>query len=300
MHVITDDDRGEMMDGLFYYLLPTVRPEDYEFTESEAKEEGLDHPPTVVYPPGTEEELMDLLSFEYYDYESEEVPQCSLNKEHLSNVITINTDFDLYFEVEGGLAGAFIPDRENGDKIIVKEEVKKQFDKMGFTGFAAVSIKKVRTYSTEDIGFKMFALNLLQSAPYRKYRVIPDSENACPYCGISPVCCPECDAIDEHCRNCGEKTLFTSKENGELGFYIEYNDKSLGDIGAMGRPYPYLDGSLWNGSDFMSGNIVTGRVRDYCVKNKLGPVVFWKMNTYVGSCTPAQRQKLEAIRSKNP
>ena len=113
----------------------------------------------------------------------------------------------------------------------------------------------------------------------------------CVKCHWGPATCPGCLGFAMKCPLCGSYDFEYETPIDEIP------DKRV----AINYPWGEeshlpLNCECWDGLDFLSGNIVSGRVAKWLVENQYGPIFLQPYPADETKCTPEQLQRIEEIR----
>ncbi len=126
-----------------------------------------------------------------------------------------------------------------------------------------------------------------------------DAPDACPHCGREPLVCTACGFEYGLCPQCGKFAFkpFTAKR--------EPGDKSLTVCPYEERNLVIVEGSRWDGSDFIYGrwddgypHIITKRALDWLLSVNAAPFYAHPALVNIDGLTPEQRARVLAV--KNP
>ena len=164
---------------------------------------------------------------------------------------------------------------------------------------------------TEFTGYELFPLNtFLYGTPTQprvyllechgnvhdkeaERRLVREYPNHCVNCHWGPRCCPECLWFVTECPKCGHQVFKSDKPipDDELQperIEIQYLDRI--------ESYFPLSCEHWDGSDFVEGIIVSGRVAKWLVENEYGPVFLLPYPADTSKCSDDQLQRINMIR----
>ncbi|MFN7732514.1 MAG: hypothetical protein ACK5OB_11470 [Pirellula sp.] len=166
-------------------------------------------------------------------------------------------------------------------------EVPRSLQSAGFTGMVQLESQGSTESSDEQ---KYCTITTRSGVRQLGTRVIDETENFCPSCGFQPLHCDGC--LREKCRRCPWSSYY-------LKFVLE-----LGRSQSSGLNWtnfcPVLL-STWNGDDFFageSGTIVTGRLLQYLIDQKLSPFGYGPMAVEARGATKRQLEMAERKRAK--
>ncbi len=122
--------------------------------------------------------------------------------------------------------------------------------------------------------------------------VIEGAENACPFCRKGRPICPDCGKTEIGCSHCGEtQWLPFDDKRSQTG-----DDKRLVMSRWSERRQGVLDGSLWDGSDFLNAHIeffATRRFVDFLLSIHAAPFIAEPAWVWVDKMTKEQLARLE-------
>lgn len=226
---------------------------------------------------------------------------CTRNPKHLRRSSPL-ASAELHLEgLAGKTAGPIVPYDE---AVFVNDDTNRQLMESELVGTDSV---RCRIASWNDEPQRppvtepaIYALSFPGPDLVRKWQLEPaDWPNLCPYCGHGPIICPVCGyPAGENCEKCGG--LVSLNPDLEPEESKDPNSKILW-VSTVPDEDEVLDASKWDGSDFCSGiacNIVTRRVVDFLVCIGAAPFLATPLRTYLGSCTPEQRERL--VEAKRP
>jgi hypothetical protein len=122
--------------------------------------------------------------------------------------------------------------------------------------------------------------------------MIEGGENVCPFCAKGRPICLDCGHTDSNCSHCGEMQwrTFDSKPSRPG------DDKRLIMSPWSERRQAVLDGSLWDGSDFLNAHIesfATRRFVDFLLSIHAAPFIAEPAWVWVDKMTKGQLARLE-------
>lgn len=113
----------------------------------------------------------------------------------------------------------------------------------------------------------------------------PADANFCPQCGHRPLICPDCGNLPTglQCPAC-KKRVFVSQDDRDKadGTYIEMRSSPI-----------IVEGQLWDGSDYIRGQLVTRRFVDFLLSVHAFPFEAVPCEVDVTNMTPKQLAWLE-------
>ena len=120
---------------------------------------------------------------------------------------------------------------------------------------------------------------------FRHFKVTPPGADNCPFCGRVSIVCQSCGHVNQSCPECKQQIISRKKDLPEDSALISYQLQEIS----------VLDGSRWDGNDFLDSGIITRRALKLFQEEGIGPCMALNYPTYIGSCTPKQRDKLSEM-----
>lgn len=212
-------------------------------------------------------------------------------------------------------------------KTIVTEKMKDALNKTAFTGYDYLLVENMDDFAlfpdpprkpdeplTEP---KLFLLIYSGKGDDREFARWLNLEYGfiCKACGWGPRICPICDGYVNECPKCGPQEY--DGKGSSQDFFEFTRKKPLPDeirfANCVDFPYykkidaffspkmPCLVGEMWDGSDFVKseGNFtgfITGRVAQWIVENRYGPVLLVPYPVDISRCNKEQLETIEKIR----
>lgn len=181
--------------------------------------------------------------------------------------------------------------------VIVSASFAEQIRQCGLTGVGFVPVKiKNSDGPVEKSMPPLFALQFQGERCLRPSRV-QGAKNACPFCAHGPLICQACDFDEFLCPKC-KQSAWTTKEA-----HKGPSDKRLIVSPPEQREVLVLDGSRWDGSDFVyvSGNtlldtnVISKRALDWLLSIDAAPFCARSVQFCIDGMTDQQLQQLEVI-----
>ncbi|WP_298869328.1 hypothetical protein [uncultured Gimesia sp.] len=181
--------------------------------------------------------------------------------------------------------------------LIVTASFAEQIRQSGLTGagFVPVKIKDPDGPAEKSIP-QLFALQYQGTKCLRPFRV-QGAKNACPFCGHGPLICQECGFPHFSCPECNHSATTPKDEHKGPA------DKTLILSPPEQREILVLDGSRWDGSDFVyvSGNseldtnVVSKRALDWLISIHAAPFCARPVQFCIDGMTDQQLQQLDVV-----
>jgi hypothetical protein len=150
-------------------------------------------------------------------------------------------------ETDGRVMGGM-----DGSAILVNTEVADALEQAKLRGTRFVNVEV--EYNSSSVDEKTLRGVCFDGRlAYRPESVVPPEANACRVCGRVPFVCPICGHCEDPCPICGEITLSYGEQEASPSHIRVVPSFRDGRVISLSR---------WDGSDFVGGRIVTGRVID--------------------------------------
>lgn len=256
MHTITRyDTAGKLVSGLFFkfevmfvsadgYLLPEKWPQN----------------PAIRYLPPSPRAGSSVYAEGLFDLKYEYT--CRADPNHETGYSKSNYKADL---LGGSSLFDFVPDSFCG-MVIITRGFWRRLSQSGLRGARAERLR-IAVNQSELKNPDLVRLRFTGSECLRPCTIVPPAPNACPFCGWGPVVCPVCRDVTHQCIRCQQQIVVP--EDDLAGPQDKrYGIERVPDKGLV------LDGSRWDGSDFICGpdqGFVTRRVVDWLLREKAGP-----------------------------
>jgi len=186
------------------------------------------------------------------------------------------------------IAESFVPCYE----IIVTEPFVESLKHTEFSGYECFPLEFF-SYTNRDQP-NMFLLeckgNAYDQSDKNIFAKYPDY---CVNCHWGPQICPECHGVVTECPNCRSKDFACDVEFPEellLSQRIE-----LPYFDGMESYFP-LSCEWWDGTDFINGQIISGRVAKWLVENEHGPVFLLPYPADISKCSEEQLERINKVR----
>ncbi|RCS44035.1 hypothetical protein DTL42_18060 [Bremerella cremea] len=267
MHVCSTDTSGEIVDGLFYWVLghPDDMFEDYQ-------EE--DYGEKIIFVPSDPDGYPARPIVEKRD--RKDIFGCPADKTHRTRQLLQG----ISIVVE---AGGTLPVFWNTENFFVMNDAIETMKKAGLRGTDCIRPKfETEVYTDQEMRDDLRVMTFPGGDILRPYRVTPPGADNCPFCGRVPIVCQTCGHINRSCPKCNKQIITVKKDlpTDSPLVRIRVDDNSV------------LDGSRWDGSDFLNPSLITRRALKLFQQENIGPCTALNCATYLGSCTPEQRDKL--------
>jgi hypothetical protein len=169
------------------------------------------------------------------------------------------------------------------------------------TSFQGYSIFPYNIYSlalytdTDILPLKIFGLDFRG----KTHNILKQREDAqkypsyCVKCHWGPRICPKCLRFTFKCPVCGEENFEYTipkpiQEHEREAITITYVQKKETFISLLCEE--------WDGSDFLEGHIVTGRVAKWLVENQYGPLFLLPYPADISCCSKEQMERINEVR----
>jgi len=128
-------------------------------------------------------------------------------------------------------------------------------------------------------------------------------DNACPYCGHGPIWCPHCACFKMCCDKCRrEIKKYRRIEDAprRVRGFIDHEFDRQQELPYQGA----IDIRKWNGVDVVrwehGAQIVTRRVVEWLREHRIGPILAWPLECYVGGVTSQHQEWIERALGGKP
>ncbi|RCS44036.1 hypothetical protein DTL42_18065 [Bremerella cremea] len=263
MHVCSTDTSGEIVDGLFYHVLGHP---DETFDDFEDKDLFLPSNPEGWYParPIVQKRVR------------KDIFGCPADKTHRTRQLLQG----ISIVVE---AGGTLPVFWNTENFFVMNDAVETMKKAGLRGTDCIRPKfESMEYTDQEMRDDLRVMTFPGRPIMRPFRITPAGADNCPFCGRVPIVCQTCGHIKRSCPRCNKQIVTIENNPPADSPLVSYQ---LDEISV-------LDGSRWDGSDFLDEGIISRRTLKLFQQESIGPCVALNYPTYLGSCTPEQRDKL--------
>lgn len=265
MTEIITDETGELISGCFYKLST--------FPDLFAKD--LKGAITSSWP----DESFNV-RFTLVGSDAKDLFDCPRDRTHRTDSRTTVAKWDV-------LGGAEVPIACSGGDVVVRDDIFDALSKAKLKGLRGVKCEIITVQGSRPK--HDYILICFEGADItRPSVVVPSTENHCPFCKHGPLLCPSCGSLCfVECPKCRRRC-------------IRYQGDPELDAPILFHPTPndgvVLDGSKWDGADFLRGrDVVTRRVIDKLVELHAFSFQAVPLRTFVGACTPEQRRQIDAM-----
>ncbi|MBW3542997.1 MAG: hypothetical protein KY476_22270 [Planctomycetes bacterium] len=170
--------------------------------------------------------------------------RCPIDDAHVTEIYWLDLAVELLHGTH--LAPFVLVNTEGSKALLVSAAFAEQLKLSGLSGFALDNVKvKVKPRVNEKVP-RLFYLSF-QGKKCRRPLLVRGAPNACSWCGYTPILCQRCAFANHHCPSCGKECMASRGRH-----------KGPGDRRLIVCPYeewstPILEGSRWDGSDFIFG-----------------------------------------------
>lgn len=190
---------------------------------------------------------------------------------------------------QGQTDGDFFPQDTYASNHFVSTRLAERLRKSNLSG---VEFGKVAHHQSEDRKLheatSLEVLNVVGKRCWASSMILSEGvANACPHCGDAPIICPECGMLRTPCKKCKKLiAIMAGHEEGadDRRLKFEPASETLGIVA----------GRRWDGSDFMTGGLITKRALDFLLSIHAAP--FWYRPALV-DVTGVSDEKLKQIRA---
>lgn len=268
--VCATDTSGEIVDGLFFQVLgqSTEFLDDEEFQEKD-----------IFVPATSDESYLAAARPVVQKRDERDVFGCGTDKTHQTRKLL----YAISIVVENG---ATLPVFWSTEHFFVMSDCIEKMEKAGLRGTESIQPKfESMEYTNPRMRDGLRVMTFPGRPFFRHFKVTPPGAENCSSCGQAPVVCQSCGYINRSCPKCNQQIISIEKDLPEGSPLIRYR---LDEVSV-------LDGSRWDGSDFLDEGIITRRALKLFQKEGIGPCVALNYPTYIGNCTPEQRGKLREM-----
>lgn len=190
---------------------------------------------------------------------------------------------------QGDVEGDFFPQDDISDNYFLSTKLA---ERIRMSGLSGVEFGKVTLLQSGGMKLReptgVEVLNSLGKGCEASGKVLAEGvADTCPFCGDSPIFCPECRKFRNPCAKCKKKTgIVAGHEDGP-------DDRRLKIEPAPGA-LRIINGQLWDGSDFNQSGMITKRALDFLLSIHAAP--FWYRPALV-DVTGVSDEKLKQIRA---
>jgi len=217
--------------------------------------------------------------------------RCPLDKTHNTEQYWTKATFNV---IRGSRISPFIPDESGHDgQHVVSGAFAERLAKSGLTGIQLEPVLEGENKTgAKDV--KLFILQSLGKNCERAFKVV-GAPNACPHCGRVPLFCPHCGHRELECSKCGKDAWTTRK------WHTGAKDPRLITSPPEDRYPKILDGSRWDGSDFIYSreyveSFITKRALDWLLSIHAAPFYAEPTPVNIDGMSKEQLAKLEAAK----
>ena len=190
---------------------------------------------------------------------SESRHDCPSNKAHTTgSKITAVSRADVY---GGSHVSEFVRDAF-GESVVANGLFAEQLSGAGLRGLGAMHVPIRENHSRWE-NPRLARLDFQGRDCARPMQVRVPDPNECPKCHWGPVVCPACLDITFHCPECRTALVGCGESATECPFSVE----------AVEETNSVIEGSRWDGSDFISGGYISRRALRHLVDVRASPFI---------------------------